>query len=179
MILMMIYQCTWWYHCLNSSAPISSSHQSRDCNLPPSPNFRLGPPLLHLVLLHPPPNKDVRTRRPLPFPAHTHKTPSSTKGALTPHDRCVRTDDMERVGCIMEYWKSDRCRPLVTLHHSQTKRGLTNGTNRESMEPAFQRGDLLILANPKTPIRVGDITVFKLEGRPIPIVHRVMTIHEQ
>uniref|UniRef100_A0A914V4I9 Signal peptidase complex catalytic subunit SEC11 n=1 Tax=Plectus sambesii TaxID=2011161 RepID=A0A914V4I9_9BILA len=28
------------------------------------------------------------------------------------------------------------------------------------------------------PIRTGDITVFKIEGRDIPIVHRVIKVHE-
>ncbi|XP_068710580.1 signal peptidase complex catalytic subunit SEC11A-like [Montipora foliosa] len=49
-----------------------------------------------------------------------------------------------------------------------------------SMEPAFQRGDLLFLTNSKEdPIRVGEIVVFKVEGREIPIVHRVLKIHEK
>ena len=49
-----------------------------------------------------------------------------------------------------------------------------------SMEPAFQRGDLLFLTNYKEdPIRVGEIVVFKVEGREIPIVHRVLKIHEK
>ena len=48
------------------------------------------------------------------------------------------------------------------------------------MEPAFYRGDLLFLTNYKDEdIRVGDITVFKIQDRPIPIVHRVIKIHEQ
>ena len=48
------------------------------------------------------------------------------------------------------------------------------------MEPAFQRGDLLFLTNYKgDPIRVGEIVVFKVEGREIPIVHRVLKIHEK
>jgi signal peptidase len=48
-----------------------------------------------------------------------------------------------------------------------------------SMEPAFHRGDLLLLThNREDPIRVGDITVFKIEGRDIPIVHRVIKVHE-
>lgn len=29
------------------------------------------------------------------------------------------------------------------------------------------------------PIRAGDITVFKIEGREIPIVHRVIKVHEK
>jgi len=48
-----------------------------------------------------------------------------------------------------------------------------------SMEPAFHRGDLLFLTNfEDVPIRVGDITVFKIEHRDIPIVHRVIKVHE-
>ena len=39
------------------------------------------------------------------------------------------------------------------------------------MEPAFKRGDLLFLTNYREdPIRVGEIIVFKVEGREIPIV---------
>lgn len=49
-----------------------------------------------------------------------------------------------------------------------------------SMEPAFYRGDLLFLTNYKDePIRAGDIVVFKVEGRDIPIVHRVLKVHEK
>ncbi|KAL5019510.1 hypothetical protein ScPMuIL_002402 [Solemya velum] len=48
-----------------------------------------------------------------------------------------------------------------------------------SMEPAFYRGDLLFLTNyQEEPIRVGEIVVFKVEGRDIPIVHRVLKVHE-
>ena len=49
-----------------------------------------------------------------------------------------------------------------------------------SMEPAFHRGDLLFLTNYREdPIHVGDIVVFKVEGRDIPIVHRVLKLHEK
>jgi len=49
-----------------------------------------------------------------------------------------------------------------------------------SMEPAFFRGDLLFLTNyEEEPIRVGEIVVFKIEGRDIPIVHRVIKVHER
>lgn len=49
-----------------------------------------------------------------------------------------------------------------------------------SMEPAFHRGDLLFLTNYREdPIKVGDIVVFKVEGRDIPIVHRVLKLHEK
>uniref|UniRef100_A0A6B2EFU3 Signal peptidase complex catalytic subunit SEC11 n=1 Tax=Phlebotomus kandelakii TaxID=1109342 RepID=A0A6B2EFU3_9DIPT len=49
-----------------------------------------------------------------------------------------------------------------------------------SMEPAFHRGDLLVLTNYREePVRVGEIVVFKVEGRDIPIVHRVLKLHEK
>ncbi|XP_042309858.1 signal peptidase complex catalytic subunit SEC11C [Sceloporus undulatus] len=49
-----------------------------------------------------------------------------------------------------------------------------------SMEPAFHRGDLLFLTNFRDdPIRAGEIVVFKVEGRDIPIVHRVIKVHEK
>ncbi|VDN98353.1 unnamed protein product [Rodentolepis nana] len=48
-----------------------------------------------------------------------------------------------------------------------------------SMEPAFYRGDLLFLTNFESePLNVGDITVFKIYDREIPIVHRVMRVHQ-
>lgn len=49
-----------------------------------------------------------------------------------------------------------------------------------SMEPAFYRGDLLFLTNyQEDEIRAGEIVVFKIEGRDIPIVHRVIKVHEK
>lgn len=47
------------------------------------------------------------------------------------------------------------------------------------MEPAFQRGDILFLNNQDDPIRVGEIVVFKIKDRDIPIVHRVLEVHEK
>uniref|UniRef100_A0A1B0CKQ7 Signal peptidase complex catalytic subunit SEC11 n=1 Tax=Lutzomyia longipalpis TaxID=7200 RepID=A0A1B0CKQ7_LUTLO len=42
------------------------------------------------------------------------------------------------------------------------------------------RGDLLVLTNYREePVRVGEIVVFKVEGRDIPIVHRVIKLHEK
>tara|TARA_B110000208_G_scaffold184168_1_gene237722 strand:- start:224 stop:952 length:729 start_codon:yes stop_codon:yes gene_type:complete len=46
-----------------------------------------------------------------------------------------------------------------------------------SMEPAFQRGDILFLNNQASPIDVGEIVVFQIEDRDIPIVHRVLKVH--
>jgi len=49
-----------------------------------------------------------------------------------------------------------------------------------SMEPAFYRGDLLFLTNPaNTPYVVGDITVYNIPGKPIPIVHRILETHSK
>jgi signal peptidase len=43
-----------------------------------------------------------------------------------------------------------------------------------SMEPAFQRGDLLFLWNRGYETGIGDIVVYKVKGKEIPIVHRVV-----
>ncbi|TKY73189.1 Signal peptidase complex catalytic subunit SEC11C [Spatholobus suberectus] len=48
-----------------------------------------------------------------------------------------------------------------------------------SMEPGFQRGDILFLHMSKDPIRAGDIVVFNIDGRDIPIVHRAIEVHER
>lgn len=48
------------------------------------------------------------------------------------------------------------------------------------MRPAFDRGDLLFLSLPKNDlVEINDICVFKLPGHGIPIVHRVLKIHEE
>ena len=43
-----------------------------------------------------------------------------------------------------------------------------------SMEPAYYRGDILFLWLGSSEISVGEVCVFKLPGRDIPIVHRVL-----
>ncbi|KEF52298.1 signal peptidase I [Exophiala aquamarina CBS 119918] len=43
-----------------------------------------------------------------------------------------------------------------------------------SMEPAFQRGDLLFLWNRDQAAEVGEIVVYNVKGKNIPIVHRVV-----
>lgn len=47
------------------------------------------------------------------------------------------------------------------------------------MEPAFQRGDLLLLTQSDGPFNIGDIVVFNIDGRSIPIVHRILEVHER
>ncbi|KAL3619986.1 hypothetical protein CASFOL_034898 [Castilleja foliolosa] len=48
-----------------------------------------------------------------------------------------------------------------------------------SMEPGFKRGDILFLHMSNDPIRAGEIVVFNIDGREIPIVHRVIKVHER
>ena len=48
-----------------------------------------------------------------------------------------------------------------------------------SMEPGFYRGDILFLNLGTNPVRTGEIVVFNIEGRDIPIVHRVIKVHER
>ena len=43
-----------------------------------------------------------------------------------------------------------------------------------SMEPAFQRGDLLFLWNRGQETQIGEIVVYNVKGKDIPIVHRVV-----
>lgn len=44
----------------------------------------------------------------------------------------------------------------------------------ESMEPAFWRGDLLLLWNRGRETQVGEVVVYNVKGKDIPIVHRVV-----
>lgn len=43
-----------------------------------------------------------------------------------------------------------------------------------SMEPAFQRGDLLFLWNRARETQVGEVVVYNVKGKDIPIVHRAV-----
>ncbi|KAG0681311.1 Signal peptidase complex catalytic subunit [Pichia californica] len=46
-----------------------------------------------------------------------------------------------------------------------------------SMEPAFQRGDILFLWNREEKLSIGDIVVYNAPQRDIPIVHRIVHEH--
>ncbi|XP_054822714.1 uncharacterized protein LOC129321012 isoform X2 [Prosopis cineraria] len=48
-----------------------------------------------------------------------------------------------------------------------------------SMEPGFKRADILFLPMSKYPIRAGEIVVFNKDEHDIPIVHRVIEVHER
>jgi signal peptidase I len=43
-----------------------------------------------------------------------------------------------------------------------------------SMEPAFNRGDLLFLWNRGQDTQIGEVVVYNVKGKDIPIVHRVI-----
>ena len=46
-----------------------------------------------------------------------------------------------------------------------------------SMEPAFQRGDILLLWNRGRDTQIGEVVVYNVQGKDIPIVHRVVRRH--
>lgn len=49
-----------------------------------------------------------------------------------------------------------------------------------SMEPGYQRGDILLLhRRPEYPVQVGDIVVYSAPGKEIPIVHRVHRLYQR
>jgi len=48
-----------------------------------------------------------------------------------------------------------------------------------SMEPAFQRGDILFLSLVDQDLVSGDVVVFQIPGREIPIVHRIVNVHAE
>ena len=48
-----------------------------------------------------------------------------------------------------------------------------------SMEPAFYRGDILFLYMGNKPFSAGEVVVFNINGRDIPIVHRIIKVHEK
>ena len=46
------------------------------------------------------------------------------------------------------------------------------------MFPIYQKGDILFLDNrADIPLQVGELVVFKVTDRPIPIVHRIVQIY--
>lgn len=89
-----------------------------------------------------------------------------------------------------------RCQPLVTAQSdarcagSDTKTasgnpGVSLGFPQivvvlsGSMEPGYYRGDILFLNQPKTALNPGDIIVFDTGVRDVPIVHRIIKLHQR
>ena len=48
-----------------------------------------------------------------------------------------------------------------------------------SMEPGFWRGDILFLWLGSSRFEVGEVVLFKNEGHNVPIVHRIVKVHEK
>ena len=77
---------------------------------------------------------------------------------------------------------------LVICTALMTWKSLMVATNSESpvvvvlsgsMEPAYYRGDILVLELwEQRPIESGDVVVYKLGDRDIPIVHRIIDVHD-
>ena len=101
----------------------------------------------------------------------------------------------EQYKAVQALWKNKRMfafqalnLAIIFLTALMIWKGLMVYTNSESpvvvvlsgsMRPALKRGDILFLNNSPDPIKTGDIVVFKIEDREIPIVHRVLKVHSQ
>jgi signal peptidase I len=48
-----------------------------------------------------------------------------------------------------------------------------------SMEPTFFRGDILFLNRGNEPFRNGEIVVYNVDDKAIPVVHRIIQVHER
>jgi len=77
---------------------------------------------------------------------------------------------------------------LIVFSALMLWKGLIFTTNSESpvvvvlsgsMEPGMYRGDILFLTLWEERFAPGDVTVFTVEGRGIPIVHRVLNVHQK
>jgi signal peptidase I len=91
-------------------------------------------------------------------------------------------DDLEGFGHNYQLRIAHRRRSQVRPFSPNTPLHLKTSfflTVSGSMEPAFYRGDLLFLTNPVSErYKTGDITVYKIPGADIPIVHRVLETHD-
>ena len=72
------------------------------------------------------------------------------------------------IGSALMFWNIAK---LITHTESPIVVVLTG-----SMEPAFQRGDLLLVTHFPEDLKMGDIIVFKSKGQIIPIVHRALVL---
>ncbi len=96
-----------------------------------------------------------------------------------------RSNDLERPWSTVQHRVSYSCCaqvcaiPFISEEYGLFSAGHNSPSSSGSMEPAFYRGDLLFLTNPAGQrYQTGDITVYKIPGADIPIVHRVMETHD-
>mmetsp|Transcript_13864 Transcript_13864/g.24863 ORF Transcript_13864/g.24863 Transcript_13864/m.24863 type:complete len:144 (-) Transcript_13864:561-992(-) len=47
-----------------------------------------------------------------------------------------------------------------------------------SMEPGIHKGDVMLLYNSNSQFSIGEIVVYKIPGREIPIIHRVHKVYQ-
>jgi hypothetical protein len=82
---------------------------------------------------------------------------------------------VERCFCFAQFRVAYCCSAFVGRFYEVVLNSKYSG----SMEPLVYRGDIMFLWRPNRPYRVGDITVYKLDGKDIPIVHRVIAEHTE
>ncbi|RUP27508.1 hypothetical protein BC936DRAFT_138733 [Jimgerdemannia flammicorona] len=112
------------------------------------------------------------------LPAHGHPAPPTMLAAVADQVKAFRQLNKRQIANqILNF-------VMIIASALMIWKALSLATNSESpivvvlsgsMEPAFYRGDLLFLNMPTSEsIKVGDICVFKIPGRDVPIVHRVV-----
>jgi hypothetical protein len=112
--------------------------------------------------------------------------PPGPQLCLCPH---LRSHDLERPRVDHKYRVADCRRAQVrepfslpsgrSLICARRHSHFVHTSLSGSMEPAFYRGDLLFLVNPANKrYETGDITVYRIPGQDIPIVHRVLETHD-
>lgn len=63
---------------------------------------------------------------------------------------------------------------VVILTYEKTEEWLSCSG---SMLPAYRRGDVLLIDNRFSEMKIGDIVIYNIPGRDIPIVHRLHVIN--
>lgn len=83
----------------------------------------------------------------------------------------VRDEGENAAECRRSTCRADACRFWVLLQVVVVLSG--------SMEPGFYRGDILFLNMGTKKVENGEIVVFNIDGRDIPIVHRSLRVHTE
>lgn len=96
----------------------------------------------------------------------------------------VISSSMEHNGNnVDEWWASECCMDIMcTKRTSQETLYIpylitSNKFKEYSFKNGFNKGDIMVLANPKK-AEIGDIIVFYIPNRPEPIIHRVVYMNE-
>lgn len=139
---------------------------SRTCNSPPPHESRLTPCNIHWQLRVAPKNHTCLQSR-NPSTQHLLIKMFSSISNLQPRQLAAQVLNFALVlSTAFMLWKglsvfTDSSSPIVVVLSG-------------SMEPAFQRGDLLFLWNRGMETQVGEVVVYNVRGKDIPIVHRVI-----